>query len=116
MSYLSFACRMLPVDQLLRCSLGLSRAELRLLKHLTSNKGEHDVASLSRQLKKDRTVVQRALSGLFSKGVVRRRQINIDSGGYYFVYSSVPKQIIKEKIYTNLRGFNKAVEDAIEKW
>jgi predicted transcriptional regulator len=111
---LSFACRIVTIDQLLKCSLGLSKTEMRLLKQLPSK--EADVQKIAKMLSKDRTVVQKALTGLQTKGLVVRRQINIASGGYYFVYRPVPKQVIKERIYANFKGFNKAVEDAIERW
>jgi predicted transcriptional regulator len=112
---LTFACKAVSIDDLLKCSLALSRTEMQILKTIPQGK-ESDVNAVSSIVKKDRTVVQRALSGLHVKGLVRRRQINLSNGGYYFIYIPVPKAIIKEKIYENFKRFNKAVEDAINRW
>jgi predicted transcriptional regulator len=111
---LSFMCRMVTVEQLLKCSLGLSRSEIRLLKALPLK--ELDARSIATLMRKDRTSVQRALSKLHRKGLVHRRQVNKGEGGYFFLYKPVPKQVMKERIYANFKGFTKAVEDAIERW
>ncbi|MEM4267709.1 MAG: helix-turn-helix domain-containing protein [Candidatus Woesearchaeota archaeon] len=116
MPALSFACRKLTVEQLMRCSLGLSSSEIRILKVLINSTSELRIQNLQKSAGRDRSTVQRALNSLHKKGLIRKRQINLERGGYYYLYSALPKQIIKEKIQENFKTFNKSVEYAIEQF
>lgn len=48
---------------------------------------------------KDRTTIQRAVKRLFEKELIKRRQLNLEKGGYQFIYSSKPKSELKEKVF-----------------
>ncbi len=117
MAELNFACRTVTIEQLLKCSLSLSSTEMRLLRFLASSEGnEYEISELLEVAEKSRTTVQRALNRLEKKGLVRKRQINLDKGGYYYVYSSLSKSRIKDKISKSFEGFISAVRTAIERW
>jgi len=112
---LMFACKRFPIDQVLRCSFGLSNSEFVILKALLS-KGERSVEELAELLGKDRTTMQRAIKPLVEKGLVRRRQYNLDSGGYQYYYLPQDKDAIKAKIQKHFAHFSELVHNEIEKW
>ena len=116
MNDITFACRTMSIDQLLRCTLNLNNTEMNLLKYMVNCEKECDIKNLITVMKKNRTTVQRALNVLIENKLIVRRQINLENGGYFFVYSPLPKNKIKEKINENFNGFTRAVEEAIEKW
>jgi len=64
----------------------------------------------------DRTTIQRALSGLLDKGLVKRIQRNLKGGGYVFLYKVKEKNGIKEIIQENIHEWYKSVEKMINKW
>ncbi|MBR9693192.1 MarR family transcriptional regulator [Candidatus Woesearchaeota archaeon] len=112
---LNFACKKFPIDQVLRCSFGLSNPEFRILKVLLS-KGEKSVEDVAEILGKDRTTVQRSMKTLVAKGLVKRRQYNLDNGGYQYHYLPQDKAIVKERIQQHFESFAKNVRDEIESW
>lgn len=115
MMELNFACKRFPIDQILRCAFGLSGTEFTTLKALLK-KGDATVEELAEILKKDRTTVQRAMSPLVAKGLVQRRQYNLDGGGYQYSYSPKDKVWIKEQINQHFSNFSEQVKSEVEKW
>jgi len=111
----SFACKIFPLDQVLRCTFGLSRAELVALKELLKT-DESTVEELAARLKKDRTTVQRALASMTHAGLVRRRQYNLSGGGYQYAYSSLPKEEIKRRVEEHFVHFSAMIRKEIERW
>jgi len=112
---LTFACRRFPIDQVLRCSFGLSNPEFQVLKALLA-KGELAVEDLAAKLGKDRTTIQRAIKPLVAKGLVKRRQYNLESGGYQYYYYTEEKTSIKARIQEHFQHFAGLVKEEIEKW
>ncbi len=103
------------MDQVLRCAFGLSNPEFRILKVLLA-KGEHAVEEIATALGKDRTTIQRAIKGLVEKQLVKRRQYNLDSGGYVYHYLPQDKEEIKKKVQEHFEGFSKMIKEEIERW
>ena len=60
--------------------------------------------------------MQRSVKTLFGKELIKRRQINLEKGGYVFVYSAKPKQELKEKIYKVFESFKEMVGKEIQQW
>lgn len=112
---LNFACKQFPIEQVLRCSFGLSNAEFGVLRKLLSG-GERSVEQLAASLNKDRTTVQRAVKPLIEKGLVIRRQYNLENGGYQFFYTAANKEAIKERIHEHFERFSRLVKEEIERW
>jgi predicted transcriptional regulator len=110
-----FACRRFPIDQVLRCSFGLSNAEFLVMKTLLS-RGEKSVEELSTLLGKDRTTVQRTMKPLLAKGLVRRRQYNLESGGYQYGYTPQDREAIKRRIQEHFDHFTRTVNEEIGRW
>jgi predicted transcriptional regulator len=112
---INFACKRFPIDQVLRCSFGLSNPEFLILRALLRS-GERSVEELSAELGKDRTTVQRSLKPLVGKGLVRRRQYNLDGGGYQYYYRPEDKEAIKRRIQQHFDRFADTVRAEIERW
>ena len=72
--------------------------------------------SFQKRIKKDRTTIQRAVKDLFEKNLIKRRQINLENGGYQFVYSPKAKNELKEKVYKIFENFKEAMGKEIQKW
>lgn len=111
----NFACKRFPIDQVLRCAFGLSNPEFRVLKTLLS-RGELSVEEIAKAMGKDRTTVQRAIPGLVKKGLVKRRQYNLETGGYQYHYLPQDRDAIKARIQEQYDNFTRIVREEIERW
>ncbi len=111
----TFACKKFPIDQVLRCSFGLSQSQFRLLKLLLS-RGELSVEEAANLLGKDRTTVQRSMKSLVQRGLVQRRQYNLENGGYQYHYLPQNKQDIKQRIKEHFEHFSQMVHKELERW
>ncbi len=93
---ITFACKNIRKEDLIRCSFDLSKAECRIFLFLMKNKGEMSASEIGRKMDKDRTTIQKYLSNLMKKSIVSRRQKNLKNGGYVFVYKIIDrKKIVK---------------------
>ena len=110
-----FACKRFSMDQVLRCAFGLSNPEFRILKVLLT-RGERSVEEIAGALGKDRTTIQRAIKGLVEKGLIKRRQYNLYSGGYVYHYLPQHKEEIKKRVQEHFEGFSRMIRDEIGRW
>jgi len=113
---LNFICRGFTVEELLQCSFNLNKTGLRILKYLIDEKEEKTIEEIKKVMKKDRTTIQRSVKNLFREQLIYRRQINLEKGGYIFVYKSAPKTQLKEKIYKIFESFEETVGKEIQRW
>jgi len=111
----TFACKKFPIAQVLRCSFGLNQPQFQLLKLLLA-KGELSVEEAARALGKDRTTVQRSMKRLVERGLVKRRQYNLENGGYQYHYLPQDKDAIKRHIQEDFEHFSRLVREEIEQW
>ena len=113
---LNFVCRTVTLEQVLRCSFGLNKTEISILRHLLYQKEEENIEEIMKQVKKDRTTIQRGVKRLFQKELLKRRQLNLKDGGYVFIYSARPKAELKEKNNKIFHTFQEMVGAEIQKW
>ena len=113
---ISFACKRVGFDELLMCSFGLTKGEYRLLMLLLERGEESNIKELSRLAGVDRSTSQKSISNLMKKELVMRRQVNQPNGGYFFYYSPIRKELIKQRMVQTLKNWNMAVERAITEW
>jgi predicted transcriptional regulator len=116
MMNLNFACRTITLEQILKCSFNLNKTEIKILKILLDDKEEKSIDDLKKVVKKDRTTIQRALKRLHERSLIKRRQINLQKGGYTFVYSPNPKSDLKSKINEIFESFRNTVNKEISRW
>ena len=90
-------------SEILKCALNLTKAELKIFMFFFENKGsEYLTEEVSKELGLNLSTVQRAVKKLYELLVLNRRQKNLDTGGYIYIYSIVSKikcnNIVKEKL------------------
>jgi predicted transcriptional regulator len=103
-----------PSD-LLCCAFGLRNSELDVYFSLIS--GPKTVEQIAEKIGKDRSTIQRVLNKLHSKGLVKRETQRIDRGGYFFEYSAVSSEVVREQILTQLEDWYKATRSfLLDNW
>ena len=107
-------CRRLSFDDVLKCSLGLSKSEAETMKAVLKMRQPFTVAEIAERMSKDRSVAQRHLKKLGGKGVLLRFQQNRDGGGYEFVYRTIARRELKKILYRGIKQFTAQVESIIK--
>jgi len=113
---IDFACKTFKLDEVIKCGLGLSKADIKLMKFLLSDEDWVTTSDLSKKLSLNLTTIQRSVKKLYEKGVVLRSQENLDSGGYIFLYKIKPKAALKDLIMGIVKNWVRTVEKEFEKW
>jgi predicted transcriptional regulator len=113
---LDMTCIGLSVGDLLRCSYGLSKREAAVLLRMLEGGGWMSVSRIAMLSRRDRSVVQRALARLESRGAVEREQHNRDRGGYEYLYRARGKAAMKRTIREKSRNFCRMVEGVVASW
>ncbi|MBR9675793.1 MarR family transcriptional regulator [Candidatus Woesearchaeota archaeon] len=116
MEMINFACKQVPIEQVIRCAFAMSKTDYQVFKTLLSNNKELEISQIAKKLKRDRSTTQKSIKNLLDKKIISRRQINIGSGGYLFVYEISDKNNIKKLIYENFEAWQKKVLAELEKW
>jgi predicted transcriptional regulator len=114
---IDFACKQFKIDQVIKCGLGLSKADSRLMYFLLEH-SEDDFTTddLAKKLKMDISTIQRAVKKLHEKEIIFRTQNNLSGGGYEFVYRIKSKAAIRKIIMNIVDGWAKKVETELGKW
>mgnify|MGYP006286493537 CR=1 FL=1 len=114
---IDFGCRQFDMDELMKCGLGLTKAEFKVFKHFIEDASrECDARSVADELGLNLTTVQKAVKKLSLKGIVIRRQKNLEKGSYIFVYEASPKDRIREIIKEIVRNWSLNVEKKMDEW
>ncbi|MCD6495703.1 MAG: MarR family transcriptional regulator [Candidatus Aenigmarchaeota archaeon] len=111
---ITFSCKSISEEELIRCSFDLNKTEYNLLIFLMSKNSSLTVSSISAGMGLERTSIQKAVKGLVQKGLVRRTQKNLAKGGYIFLYTPDNKDEIKSRMKYIVRKWYKAVERSID--
>jgi len=109
----TFSCKKISKEDLVKCSLALNKTEYNLLMFLLKKDQSFTAIQISELMNLDRTTIQKAISSLVEKKLVKRKQKNISGGGYTFLYLIENKQEIKNKMREVIRKWCKGVEEAI---
>ncbi|MBN2890282.1 MAG: MarR family transcriptional regulator, partial [Bacteroidales bacterium] len=113
---IDFACKKFDLEEIVKCSLGLSKSEFRILKFLIANDNRYMTEELSDRLGLDKSTIQRGVKKLHQKGLVVRGQINQSKGGYVFYYRIKEKDQIRHIIIDIVEGWTKGVKREILNW
>jgi len=111
---ITFACKKIRLDEIIRCSFKLSKTEYNVLMFLLGKEKEFDIHTLSKKINLERTTVQKALKKLLVEKLAKRRQVNINTGGYFFLYSAKNKNSIKRQLLEIIKQWEKAAEEEIQ--
>ncbi len=113
---IDFACKKFNLNEIIKCSLGLSKADYKLFSFLLYQHSEMTTNEISLQIGLDRTTIQKSVKKLVEKGVVLRLQENLSKGGYIYKYRIKEKEILKNKIIKILRFWSEKAEEEIRHW
>ena len=111
---ITFACRIIKKEDVVKCSLNLNKTEYNILNFFFKNSGSYSPLQISKKMKLERTTVQKALKGLVRKNLVIRKKKNLKRGGYVFLYETIDKEKIKERIKNIISKWHKGAIEKID--
>jgi predicted transcriptional regulator len=111
---LRFACKNIEMEDIVRCSFGLTKTEYLVLHRLFSSAGTAQM--IAKSLKMERTGVQKALTGLVGKSLARREKRGLPTGGFSFVYSAEDRKGMKAKMKSSVQSWSAGVCKAVDGW
>ncbi|MEM4637851.1 MAG: helix-turn-helix domain-containing protein [Candidatus Woesearchaeota archaeon] len=100
---MDITCGKLDIEDVIACSLSLKKSEYRIFELLLKSKDNLTIQEISKQLKLDRTTIQKILMSLTKKGLIQRFQQNLEKGGYIYNYTIKNKSDVKKHIKESLR-------------
>jgi predicted transcriptional regulator len=110
----TFSCKKISQEELIRCSFELNKTEYHLFVFLFKKEDFYTIAKISKLMNLDRTTIQKSIKNLLDKKLVKRIQKNISKGGYIFLYKINNKKEIKIKMKKIILNWSKGIEKAIE--
>lgn len=110
-----FACRNFSVDEIVKCGLGLSKADISVLKKM-SDREYHTSLMLAKKLSLNISTVQRAVKKLHAESILERKQENLDEGGYVFHYRLKSNAEIRSAITSIIDSWADGVKKELETW
>ena len=113
---IDFACKRFDLKEVIRCSLGLTKTEFKLLEHLIKCDKRITALELSKRFYLGLSTTQKAIKKLYREELIKRSQTNLKNGGYIFTYSIREKKILKKKILEIISLWTKKVEKELKKW
>jgi len=111
---ITFACKKIRLDEIVRCSFSLNKTEYNLLVFLLKKEKEFGIQELSKKTGLERTTLQKALKRLLDKKLAKRRQVNIKKGGYFYLYAVKSKPSLKQRLLEIIRQWEKTAEEEIQ--
>lgn len=88
-------------EEVMRCVFGIQGHETHTYLELMDRPGT-TVAELADHLEKDRSSVNRSLTTLLEKGLVRREHRLLETGGYVYQYTAAPLVEAQEMMHEAL--------------
>jgi predicted transcriptional regulator len=113
---INFACRMVNFKEILTCAFSMNKSEYDLFLFLEKQKDPLCVATISEMMNKDRTTIQKSIKSLNDKEIVDKFQVNLDKGGYTFVYKLKDKLVLKKRINESVNKWFNSVNDYVRNW
>ncbi len=114
---IDFACKKFEIEDVIKCSLSLTKSDFSLIKFLMKKEsGSFTTEELSEKLGFEKSTVQRSVKKLHEKGLLFRSQKNQSSGGYIFYYQIKDKNKIREMILEIVNSWHERFKDEIKKW
>ncbi len=115
---INFACKKFDINEILRCSLGLTKTEYVIFNFIKENPEYLSSRTIAEKLDLDLTTAQRAMKKFFSLKVVSRMQENLENGGYIFRYR-IKNSILNLKILSRIKPqseIQSIISNIIDNW
>lgn len=113
---IDFACKTFDINEVIKCSLGLSRADYTIFEFFLDSDDWLTTEQISKKLKFNVSTVQRSVKKLFVQGILDRNQQNLDRGGYIFIYKIKSMDSLRKTIMGIVDGWVGKVNSELEKW
>jgi predicted transcriptional regulator len=114
---MEFACKNFNIEEVIRCSLRLTKSDYKILKLLMENSNKKlDTNYIASKLNIDLSTVQRSLKKMNERKLVRRSQINLEKGGYSFIYCICDKEEIRYSVKKIIYNWVDKFNSEIERW
>ncbi|PCR91628.1 helix-turn-helix domain-containing protein [Natrinema ejinorense] len=102
-------------EEVLSCVFGIEGHETRTYLVLCDQPGS-TIEELASSLERDRSTVNRSLSTLHDRGLVRRNRRLLDGGGYVYQYTAIALPEAKEMLHEALDAWTATVHDVIDEF
>ena len=114
---IDFACKKIDLNEVIRCSLNLTKAEFRIFEFFIKNSNKRfESRDIAEALNLDLSTVQRSMKKMNEKGIIQRSQINLEKAGYTYSYCLCEKENIKKMVKQVVGGWVEGFEKEIEGW
>ncbi len=113
---ISFACEKISMEDLIKCSFELSRTSYQLMMFLLKKHKYLTINEIAEELKLDRTTIQKLIGILLEKDIVQKKQLNLEKGGYVYIYVIDGKEDIKKKIVDLVNKWHNDAIREIKEW
>ena len=115
MKKVDFTCKKVTLKELVQCNYNLNESEYLVFAELMGCKSGLSVKEIVEKVEKDRTTVQKILTKLLKRGLLMKRQINLDRG-FMFVYFSKNREEIIDEIELNVSAYFQSIKENLDKW
>ncbi len=111
-----YLCKRFDFESMIKCTFNLSESEVKVLLTLMDCKSGECVNSVAKKLERDRSTIQKTILKLLDKGLVEKRKLNLEDGGYIFHYTPKSKPVIKKQMLNSIETWHSNVKKEILKW
>ncbi len=114
---INFACKQFDLEETIRCSFSLTKAEFKIFKFLMKNNTKRfESKELAKELHLELSTVQRSMKKMSENGIIIRSKVNLENAGYTYSYCICEKYKIKNKVKEIIQSQTNKFEEEIEKW
>jgi predicted transcriptional regulator len=100
---------------IVKCVYSLNDLEVEVYK-ATVRRGPARADELADFIGKERSTVYRSLQKLISCGMCYRESKSLEKGGYYHVYSAIPKEELISKMEKCVEEWNKRMRESLDRF
>lgn len=94
-----FACKNIKIENIIKCSFNLSKADMELFKFFLRNENKAFSSNeLKKELEFELSTIQKGLKRMYDSQILNKTQKNLEKGGYIFEYNIKSKTEIKKII------------------
>ena len=108
----SFDSEELTCFDIIKVTYALSENELEVMMCIKHSQPV-DIKTIGTIIPKDRATITRSIQRLMGIGFVKKTKINLDRGGFKYIYSSLSTEEIKSKLNVLIRRIAERMQTAI---
>jgi predicted transcriptional regulator len=108
----SFDSKDVTCFDIIKAAYALSENELEIMMCIKSIQPA-DIKAITEIIPKDRATISRSIQRLIGIGIVRKTKINLDRGGFKYLYSSLSVEELKSKLRELIQRISENMDVAI---